>query len=141
MQKLKYAVPMVLLFGVSAVNAGGFGHRSEAAPVSSAQSVSSAPDGAPVTVRGEIAARRSADQYVLSDNTGSIAVSLNDSSGHRPLATGTPVEVSGQVAQSSYGQPRIEAQSVTVLAWSSAPSTPDINPPISGRPDYQHFES
>lgn len=139
MQRLKHTLPFVLLFGVNAAVADSFG--SSQPPVSSARSVSSAPVGAPVTLRGEIAGQQSPGRYVFSDNTGSVLVSVNNSAIGGPIEAGTPVEIVGQIDSKSRGRAEIDARSVTVLASNSLPSSPDSMNPIHGGGGYQHFES
>jgi uncharacterized protein (TIGR00156 family) len=139
MHRLKYTLPSVLLFGVSAAAADSFGESGSR--VSSAKSASSAPAGAPVTLRGEIAQRQSAERYVFADNTGKVLVNVNDSTIRGPLETGAQVEIVGQVDDKPFGRTQVNARSVTVLASNSAPAAPDpVNQIHDGR-NYQHFES
>jgi uncharacterized protein (TIGR00156 family) len=144
MQKLKYTLPFVLLLGVTAADAGGFGNSTSAPAVSSARSVSSASDGDSVKLRGQIVNQQGAERYVFADNTGSVLVNVDESATSSPIVAGTPVEIVGQVDQRAFGQPQIEARSVTVLASSSqtpAQSPDPMNPISDGGRNYQNYES
>jgi uncharacterized protein (TIGR00156 family) len=131
MQKklLKYTVPLVVLFGVSAVSAQDTsprpGQRSaqserqaqSAAPITEAQAVAAAKDGQPAKLRGKIVKQETRNQYLFSDGTGNVLVEIDDKllNGNK-LNAGTQIEIDGKVDTRVLRDPKVEARAVTVLA-------------------------
>ena len=118
MRKWISVLPAVLLFGVSA--AGGDW------PLMNAQEVPAAMNSQSVALRGEIVSQQAKNQYLLVDGTGNVLVEISDDllKGNR-LAPGTEVEIEGKVNIRALRDPKVDAQSVTVLALH------DIVPPDS----------
>jgi uncharacterized protein (TIGR00156 family) len=118
MRKLIYALPAVLLFGVSAAGAR------DGAPILNARDVPAAKSDQNVSLRGEIVSQQARNQYLLTDGTGNVLVEINDEllKGNR-LAPGTEVEVEGRVDLRLLKDPKVDARQLTVLALH------DIAPP------------
>lgn len=137
MRKLRYVLPAVFLFGVSAAvgaqekdpTQGGSlpkdsGAQKEsaknAAPITSAQSVATARNNQPVKLSGEIVSQKSRNQYVFSDGTGRVEVDIPSKAlNGAKLSAGTKVEITGAVDTRIAREPKVEAKSVTVLASAS----------------------
>ena len=96
------------------------------APVTSARNVASAQDHQQVKLRGKIVSQQGRNQYVLADGTGSVVIEADSRTlNGRKLAAGTEVEVRGTVSKRASKSPRVDAQSVMVLAaGTSSPSSP-----------------
>ena len=118
MRKWIFMMSAVLLFGVSAA----WGDT----PIMNAQDVPMATNSQSVALRGEIVSQQTKNQYLLTDGTGNVLVEISDDllKGNR-LAPGTEVEIEGRVAIRALRDPKVDAQSVTVLALH------DIVPPGS----------
>lgn len=133
MRKLKYVVPVVLLFGVSVAGAeqSSSQRAASAAPITSAQSVAGAKDDQPVKLRGEIVSKQGRNDYLLRDSSGQVTVEIGSRLlNGKQLTPGTQVEIVGEVDTRIKKEPKVEARSVTVLAMSDAPSTvPDARSP------------
>jgi len=115
MRKLMYLLPMLLLFGVNLSGAQDY----SSASITSAQNVASAKDEQAVTLRGAIVGKQSSNQYLLSDDSGSVLVEISEKLlNGNTLATGTEVEIVGEVDRRFLRSPKVEARSVTVLASS-----------------------
>ena len=124
MQRLMhYVLSLVLLFGVTAAVA-----QNSASSITQVESVATAKNNDHVTLRGAISGQKAHDQYVLSDGTGNVIVEINGNllDGQR-LANGTEVEVVGEVDKRLFGQPKVDARSVTILA-AGRPGSPSFNP-------------
>lgn len=120
MRNLMYGVLTVLLFGVSAADA-----QKPLAPVTSAQSVASAKGDQIVKLRGEIVQKRSGNEYVFSDGTGTVIVQIGEKLlNGKTIPSGTRVEIVGEVDKGILRQSKVEARSLTVLASSGQPSEP-----------------
>ena len=120
MRKFIRSLPAVLLMSVSAVVAQGD------RPIMNAQDVPAARNSQSVALRGEIVSQQAKNQYLLVDGTGNVLVEISDDllKGNR-LAPGTEVEIEGKVNIRALHDPKVDAQSLTVLALH------DIVPPGS----------
>lgn len=127
MRKLIYALPAVLLFGVCAAVA------QDGRPILNAQDVPSAKNNQSAALRGEIVSQQAKNQYLLSDGTGNVLVEISDAllKGNR-LAPGTEVEIDGKVDVSLLRDPKVDAETITVLALNDvvpSRSAPDVELP------------
>jgi uncharacterized protein (TIGR00156 family) len=166
MQKLLYTLPIALVLGVGTAGAqfasDTEGDRPEqvspeaptsntrsgtqdrasaksAAPVTTAQGVSSAQNKQKVQLRGKIVSQQGRNQYVFSDMSGNVVVDIpNRLLNGQKLAAGTEVEIQGDVDTRIRKSPKVEARSVTLLAAAggSSSSSPrmKMDHPPSGRP-------
>jgi uncharacterized protein (TIGR00156 family) len=115
-----------------------------AAPVTTAQGVSSAQNKQRVQLRGKIVSQQGRNQYMFSDNSGNVVVDIpNKLLNGQKLAAGTEVEIQGDVDTRIRKSPKVEAKSVMVLAAAggsgsrSAPMKMDQPPPGRQQPKDQ----
>lgn len=116
MRQFIRALPVVLLIGVTAAGAQG------GAPILNAQDVPEAKPNQSVALRGEIVSQQAKNQYLLTDGTGNVLVEIGDDllKGNR-LAPGTEVEIEGKISLRHLRDPKVDANSVTVLSLRAEP--------------------
>lgn len=93
------------------------------ATITTAQGVASAKDDQPVKLRGKIVGQQGRNDYMLSDSSGKVLVEIPSRAlNGKKLATGSEVEVMGEVDTRRNKQPKVNAKSVNILAASGGMS-------------------